>query len=78
MFTAQQYVKAATLEEAWQLNQKRSTTLLAGGCWLRLTRRRVGALVDLSGWGWIPLRRPKASFRWGLWSPCASWRQTKP
>ena len=32
MFTAQQYVKAATLEEAWQLNQKRSTTLLAGGC----------------------------------------------
>lgn len=51
MYTAQQYVKAESLQQAWELNQKRSTTLLAGGCWLRMTRRRVGTLVDLSGLG---------------------------
>lgn len=51
MYTAQQYVKATSLQQAWELNQKRSTTLLAGGCWLRMTRRKVGTLVDLSGLG---------------------------
>lgn len=51
MYTAQQYVKAESLQQAFELNQKRSTTLLAGGCWLRMTRRRVGTLVDLSGLG---------------------------
>lgn len=51
MYTAQQYVKAESLQQAWELNQKRSTTLLAGGCWLRMTRRRIGTLVDLSGLG---------------------------
>lgn len=65
MFTAQQYVKAATLEEAWQLNQKRSTTLLAGGCWLRLTRRRVGALVDLSGLGLDTIEETEGEFSLG-------------
>ncbi len=51
MYTAQQYVKAQSLQHAFELNQKRSTTLLAGGCWLRMTRRKVGTLVDLSGLG---------------------------
>lgn len=65
MFTAQQYVKAATLEEAWQLNQKRSTTLLAGGCWLRLTRRRVGTLVDLGGLGLDTIEETEGEFSLG-------------
>ncbi len=51
MFTARNYVKAASLEEAWTLNQKRSNGVLGGGCWMRLARRRYDTLIDLSGLG---------------------------
>lgn len=46
------YVKVQSLEEAWQLNQKRSAVVLGGGCWLRLSpQRRIGTAIDLSGLG---------------------------
>ena len=51
MFTAQQYVKAATLEEAYELNQKRNNAILGGGCWMKMNRRRYQTLIDLSGLG---------------------------
>ena len=51
MFTAQQYVKAASLEEAYALNQKKSSAVLGGGCWMKMGKRRIGALIDLSGLG---------------------------
>ena len=51
MFTAERYVRPATLQEALELNRKRSSTILGGGCWLRLGRKRIGTLIDLSGLG---------------------------
>ncbi len=51
MFTAQQYVKAATLEEAYTLNQKRSNAVIGGGCWMKMNHRRYQTLIDLSGLG---------------------------
>lgn len=51
MFTARNYVKAASLEEAWELNQKRSNAILGGACWMRLAKRRYDTLIDLSGLG---------------------------
>lgn len=62
MYTAQQYVKAESLQQAWELNQKRSTKLLAGGCWLRMTRSRVGTLVDLSGLGLDTIEETEQEF----------------
>ena len=62
MYTAQQYVKAESLQQAWELNQKRSTKLLAGGCWLRMTRSRVGTLVDLSGLGLDTIEETEEAF----------------
>lgn len=47
MFTAERYVRPATLQEAYELNQKRSSTVLGGGCWLRLGHKRIGTLIDL-------------------------------
>ena len=47
MFTARNYVKAASLEEAWELNQRRSNAILGGGCWMRLAKRRSDTLIDL-------------------------------
>lgn len=51
MFTAQQYVKAATLEEAYTLNQKRNNAVIGGGCWMKMNHRRYQTLIDLSGLG---------------------------
>ena len=51
MFTAQQYVKAASLEEAYALNQKRNNAILGGGCWMKMNRRRYHTLIDLSNLG---------------------------
>lgn len=51
MFTAGEYKKAQSVQEAWELNQKKSARILGGGCWMRLGRQRIGTLVDLSGLG---------------------------
>ena len=51
MYTAVNYVKAETLEQAWELNQKRANAILGGGGWMRLGSRRYNTLIDLSGLG---------------------------
>lgn len=58
MFTAERYVRPATLQEALELNRKRSSTILGGGCWLRLGRKRIGTLIDLSGLGLDQIEEP--------------------
>lgn len=51
MFTTQEYVKPATLEEAYALNQKPRSTVLAGCGWLKMGRRAIGTAIDLTGLG---------------------------
>ena len=48
MFTAQNYVMASSLEEAYTLNQKKANAILSGGCFLRLSKKRIHTLIDLS------------------------------
>lgn len=46
------YVKAKSLAEAFDLNQKKSSVILGGCCWLRLSpRRTIGTAIDLVGLG---------------------------
>lgn len=49
MFTARDYIKAGTLEEAYTLNQKRSNRIIGGMMWLKMSRKSYGTLIDLSG-----------------------------
>ena len=51
MYTSRNYVFADSPEHAWELNQKKANTILSGGCWLRLGRRRYDTLIDLSKLG---------------------------
>lgn len=51
MYTAVHYIKAESLEQAWELNQKKANAILGGGCWMRLGRRKYNTLIDLSGLG---------------------------
>ena len=50
MLTINQYVKASSLEEAYELNQKRSNVVLQM-LWLKMQKRNVGTAIDLSGPG---------------------------
>ena len=52
MLTIQNYVKAESLEQAYELNQKRSSRILGGMLWLRQGRdHRIGTAIDLTGLG---------------------------
>jgi CO/xanthine dehydrogenase FAD-binding subunit len=47
MITIQKYVRAQSLEEAWQLNQNKRNRILGGMLWLRLGRGSIGTAIDL-------------------------------
>ena len=51
MLTIQQYVKASSLEEAYELNQNMNNVILGGMLWLKTMNRRVVKAIDLSGLG---------------------------
>lgn len=49
MITIQQYLKAASLEEAWNANQKRPNRILGGMGWMKMSSGNVSTAIDLSG-----------------------------
>lgn len=51
MIRFKNYVKAESLEEAYSLNQKKSSVIGAGMMWLKVQNRIKMTLVDLSGLG---------------------------
>lgn len=65
MITIQNYVKAESLEQAWQLNQKRSARVMGGMMWMRLSRKRVQTVIDLSGLGLDQIEETEEAFNIG-------------
>ncbi|MCQ2532153.1 MAG: FAD binding domain-containing protein [Saccharofermentans sp.] len=51
MFTIQKYVRAQSLEEAYELNQGKNNRIVAGMLWLRLGKGRVNTAIDLTDLG---------------------------
>lgn len=51
MITIQNYVRAQSLEEAWQLNQKRRNRILGGMLWMKMWKGSVGTAIDLCDLG---------------------------
>ena len=51
MLTIREYKQAATLEEAWQLNQKRPNRVLGGMLWMRLGNGTISTAIDLCDLG---------------------------
>lgn len=49
MLNIQNYVKVTSLEEAWELNQKRNNRILGGMMWLRMGSSNINTAIDLSG-----------------------------
>lgn len=65
MLTIREYKKAESLEEAWQLNQKKPNRVLGGMLWLRMSRGNVNTAIDLSGLGLDTIEETEADFRIG-------------
>ena len=51
MITIQKYVRAQSLEEAWQLNQNKRNRILGGMLWLRLGKGSINTAIDLCDLG---------------------------
>lgn len=59
------YVKPETLEEAYELNQKKSARLIGGMMWLRTGRQTIATGIDLSGLGLDEIVETEEEFRIG-------------
>lgn len=65
MITIQNYVRAKSLEEAWQLNQNKRNRILGGMLWLRLSRGNVNTAIDLCDLGLYTIEESEEEFSIG-------------
>lgn len=65
MIKAREYVRAQSLEEAYRLNQKKSSVIVGGMMWLKMTDMRKAAIIDLSALGLDQIEETETEFRIG-------------
>lgn len=65
MITIQKYVRAQSLEEAWQLNQSRRNRIIGGMMWLRLGRGSIDTAIDLCDLGLNCIKETEDEFSIG-------------
>lgn len=62
MLTINQYVKAESLQQAYELNQKKNNVILGGMLWLKMQKKNVGTAIDLSGLGLDTIEETEDSY----------------
>ena len=65
MITIREYKKVQSLEEAYELNQKKSNRIIGGMIWLKMETLNVGTAIDLSGLGLDVVEETETEFRIG-------------
>ena len=65
MIPIQKYVRAQSLEEAWQLNQNKRNRILGGMLWLRLGKGSVSTAIDLCDLGLNTIEETEDAFSIG-------------
>ena len=65
MITIREYKKVQSLEEAYELNQKKSNRIIGGMIWLKMESLNVGTAIDLSGLGLDAVEETETEFRIG-------------
>ena len=68
MLTIDNYLRPATLEEAYAAAQKKNSVVLGGMLWLRLGNRRIGTAIDLSGLGLYGVEDTGDAYRIGAYT----------
>ena len=56
------FIMAESLDEAYELNRKKSAVICGGFCWLRLQNRTVQTMIDLSGLGLDQIEETEEGF----------------
>ena len=65
MFTSKNYVRAQSLEEAWELNQKKRNRVIGGMLWLKTGKGSYDTVIDLSDLGLSGITETADSFEIG-------------
>ena len=65
MFTIKNYVVAESLEQAYELNQKKNNVILGGTAWLKMGNRNIQTAIDLSNLGLDIIEEDDESFKIG-------------
>ena len=65
MFTIRNYVVAKSLEEAYELNQKKNNVILGGIGWLKMGGRNIQTAIDLSELGLDKIEEDEEYFKIG-------------
>ena len=65
MTTIDKYVRARSLEEAWELNQNKRNRILGGMMWLRLSKNNVNTVIDLCDLGLDKIEETEEEFSIG-------------
>lgn len=62
MITFREYLRAGSLEEAWKANQKRANRVVGGMGWMKMSKRTLGTIIDLSGLGLNTIEETEEEF----------------
>ena len=65
MLNIQIYKKVESLEEAYELNQKRTNRIIGGMMWLRMGEARIQTAIDMSGLGLDTIEETQEEFKIG-------------
>ncbi len=65
MLRCNKYIFAESLEEAYELNQKKNNVIIGGNGWLRLRKRQWGTVIDISRLGLDKIEEDAEQFRIG-------------
>lgn len=65
MIHAKNYVRVESLEEAYELNQKKTNVVVGGMLWLKMSNRNVQTIIDLSGLGLDKIEETETEFSIG-------------
>ena len=68
MLTFNQYRKVTSLEEAYELNQKKANKIIGGMLWMKMGARNIGTAIDLSGLGLDKIEEKEDEFSIGCMS----------
>ena len=65
MIKIKEYVKVESLEQAYELNQKRASRIIGGMLWMRMSSAQVQTAIDLSGLGLDTIEENEEAFSIG-------------
>ena len=65
MLTIQNYKKVESLEEAYELNQKKANRIVGGMMWMRMGDNSMNTAIDMSGLGLDKIEESDEEFKIG-------------